>query len=292
MNKAEFVSMFAEEVSTCTKKYNKCSITSAIIAEGILKSNYGSKSRAKNANNFFAVETDDEENYFITPGNNDSTKYKVYENMSEAIEDYVKNIKDIEITDALTKIINNHDLTKYDSNDEFIPSSDIKEEVEESPVEEVVKDTTPIKNEEVIISSKNIIDTDNTPSEIDKFIIKKGNDNLLEYPSTFEAAKELCDKHPGYSVCNSKGTILYTSSIPLPSVEIKQNALYNKGRKFQVKAVAIYINPQISTVYRTYTGTLVLYDGVERNNRYRVCKPSDLNNSKGIIGWIDKSNIV
>ena len=294
MNKADFVKYLTDNVVESAKKYNKSSIVSSIISYGIVTSNFGSKSRAKNANNIFAIPVDnDEEEGFVTPGNGDETKYKIYDSIESSIEDFVSNTDTIEITDAMKKIIDTYNLTSYDMTDDFIPKQEqIKEELKDNSEEKKEKPVINKSPNEEIVSRKNIIDNDNKQSEIDTFYIRKGNECLSEYPNTLEDAKKICDQYPGYSVCNSKGVTLYTSEITESLPTIKQNMLYNKGRKFSTKAVAIYINPTIKTIYRTYTGVLSLYDGVERNNRYRVCKPNDLNNSRGIIGWVDKSNII
>ena len=196
MTKSEFVNKLAKDVCETTKKYNKGSLNSAIIADGILKSNYGNKSRAKNANNIFAVEAEDnDENFFVTPGSNNDTKYKMYDSIEESVEDFVKSVEDIEITDALKKIINSHNLTSYDTNDEFIPSSKPEEEnTKEESTEETDYSTNDSQLDEVKLeekvqtkeeeedfmkslksSKKNIIDSKEEPSEIDSFIISFSN---------------------------------------------------------------------------------------------------------------------
>ena len=284
-NKKEFIDRLSNEVSIYARLYDKENIISKIIAYGAISSSYGTKSRAKNANNIFGVLADEnDQNTFVTPGNSDDNKYKIYDSFESAVEEFVKNVSEIDIDESMEKVISTYELYTLDENDTvpFI-SEENKEKEEQTQVEEIE-----------VTSQKNIIDTNNESSEIDAFHIRKGNESLGIYPNTFEEAKRICDNHPGYSVCNSKGITLYTSQIPTPSIEIKQNLLYKKGRKFSGKALALYLNPNDKKIYRTITGTFALYDGIERNGKYRVCKVSDVNNKSrnAILGWVEKSNII
>ena len=278
-NKKEFIDKLVNEVHKYAESYGKEQHIATITAYGAIMSSYGTKSRAKNANNIFGLEADEnDENVFTTPGNNDTTVYKKYDSLEACVEEFVKNFNDgdIEVNENLTKIIETYDLTSYDKSLKFIDADSQEKE-------------TPI-----IESEKNIIETDNIPSEIDTFMIRKGNEHIAEYPNTLEEAIKIANEHPGYTVSNSKGVTLYTSPIPTVAPNIKQNCLYNKGRKFTCKAIAVYLNPNDTTIYRTITGTFALYDGIERNGKYRVCKPKDLHikNRNAIIGWVAKENIV
>lgn len=284
-NKKEFIDKLSNEVSIYAELYGKKNNISKIVAYGAIKSSYGTKSRAKNVNNIFGVLADeDETNVFVTPGNTDDSKYKIYDSFESAVEEFIKNdlITNVVIDETMEKVMSTYDLYSLDENYTvpFISNENKEEELQEEEIE--------------ITSKKNIIDTNNESSEIDTFYIRKGNESLGIYPNTFEEAKKICDNHPGYSVCNTKGITLYTSQIPTPSIEIKQNLLYKKGRKFSGKSLALYLNPNDKKIYRTITGTFALYDGIERNGKYRVCKVSDVNSKSRnvILGWVEKSNII
>lgn len=297
-NKKDFIENLANLVSKYASESNKDTDISTITAYGAICSSFGTKSRTKNANNIFGIVIDDSDTnaeYFQTPGGADDTKYKIYESIEESVKDFMLNHSiDINIDDNMEKVISTYNLISYDEKSKFIPSEPTikEEEVEEETVESEVEEV----KEEIIPSntSKNEVDVIDSNSKIDKFFIRKDNENLAVYPNTLEEAIEICNKYPGYSVSNSKGITLYTSPIPTPAPDIKQNCLYRKGRKFKAKSMALYINPNDKTIYRTITGTLVIYDGIERNGRYRVCKPDDLKNKSRnvILGWVDKCNIV
>lgn len=292
-NRKEFIDRLVNEVSIYAHLYGKETSISIITAYGANMSSYGTKSRAKNANNIFAVEAGEyDENVFSTPGNADDTKYKKYDSLEASVEDYVKNYNegDIEVNEVLTKIIETYELITFDESTKFIAKEKTtsKEPVVEEIKEEVVESIT-------VESNKNVIDVEESPSEIDTFMIRNGGEQIAEYPNTLEEAINIANQHPGYTVSNSKGITLYTSPIPTVSPDVKQNCLYTKGRRFSCKAIAVYVNPTDTTIYRTITGTFALYDGIERNGKFRVCNPKDLHSKdirKAIIGWVAKENIV